>query len=271
VEHVNEIVLVGRLSGEPEWRALPDEREVAVWRLIVEHRGARSPQGAIDTIRCVSYDPAVQSGVRGWSHGDVIQVQGALRHRFWRRARRAHAACTRSRPPPRPCACTPFPHRPTGHRRTPQAAGWEVSLGEGEIIGRGRANPRGRPTGRGGAAPRRPGTRSRCRNRSSSSQRAAGGGGVRGEAVLEGGGGVRGFPGRWRGVRGDSMLGVRADADLDGAAHLSHLSQPVSPVSACLTCLTCLARLRGRLRRLRLPRGRGRMVAAPPPPRRRHE
>jgi single-stranded DNA-binding protein len=84
VEHVNEIVLVGRLSGEPEWRALSDEREVAVWRLIVEHRDARSPQDAIDTIRCVSYDPAVQAGVRGWSHGDVIEVRGALRHRFWR-------------------------------------------------------------------------------------------------------------------------------------------------------------------------------------------
>ena len=84
MEHVNEIVLVGRLSGEPEWRALPNHRQVAVWRLIVEHRDARSPQDAIDTIRCVSYDPAIQTGVRTWSHGDVIEVRGALRHRFWR-------------------------------------------------------------------------------------------------------------------------------------------------------------------------------------------
>src|SRR3954466_4260599 len=38
VEHVNEIVLVGRLSGEPEWRALSDDAQVVVWRLIVEHR-----------------------------------------------------------------------------------------------------------------------------------------------------------------------------------------------------------------------------------------
>jgi single-strand DNA-binding protein len=84
MEHVNEIVLVGRLSGEPEWRALPDDRQVAVWRLIVEHRDARSPQDGIDTIRCVSYDPAIQAGVRRWSHGDVIEVRGELRHRFWR-------------------------------------------------------------------------------------------------------------------------------------------------------------------------------------------
>jgi single-strand DNA-binding protein len=84
VEHVNEIVLVGRLSGEPEWRALSDDRQVAVWRLIVEHRDARSSQDGIDTIRCVSYDPTIQAGIRRWSHGDVIEVHGALRHRFWR-------------------------------------------------------------------------------------------------------------------------------------------------------------------------------------------
>lgn len=84
MRHVNEIVLVGRLSGAPEWRPLPNAREVAVWRIIVEHQDARSPQDAIDTIRCVAYDTAVQEAVRGWSHGDLIEVRGALRHRFWR-------------------------------------------------------------------------------------------------------------------------------------------------------------------------------------------
>lgn len=84
MEHVNEIVLVGRLSGEPEWRPLPAEGRVVVWRLVVDHQGARSPQDAIDTIRCVTYDPAIQEGVCDWSHGDVIEVRGSLRHRFWR-------------------------------------------------------------------------------------------------------------------------------------------------------------------------------------------
>lgn len=86
MEHVNQIVLVGRLSGEPEWRSLPEGRRVAVWRLIVEHRGARSPQDGIDTIRCVTYEPVVQEGIQGWRHGDLIEVRGALRHRFWRSA-----------------------------------------------------------------------------------------------------------------------------------------------------------------------------------------
>lgn len=84
VEHVNEIVLVGRLSGAPEWKALPGGGQVAVWRLIVERRDARSPQDAIDTIRCVTYDPSAQEGIRDWRHGDVIEVRGSLRHRFWR-------------------------------------------------------------------------------------------------------------------------------------------------------------------------------------------
>jgi single-strand DNA-binding protein len=84
MEHFNEIVLLGRLSGEPEWRSLSGDDEVAVWRLIVEHRNARSPQDGIDTIRCVTYDPSIQAGVRTWSHGDLIEVRGALRHRFWK-------------------------------------------------------------------------------------------------------------------------------------------------------------------------------------------
>ena len=84
VAHVNEIVLVGRLSGAPEWKALPEGGQVAVWRLIVEHRDARSPQDAIDTIRCVTYASSVQREVRDWRHGDVIEVRGSLRHRFWR-------------------------------------------------------------------------------------------------------------------------------------------------------------------------------------------
>ena len=84
MEHINEITLLGRLSGEPEWRALPEGRQVAVWRLIVEHRDARSPQDAIDTVRCVTYDPAIQKNVRMWAHGDLIEVRGSLRHRFWR-------------------------------------------------------------------------------------------------------------------------------------------------------------------------------------------
>jgi single-stranded DNA-binding protein len=132
VEHVNEIVLVGRLSGEPEWRALPDDRHVAVWRLIVEHRDARSPQDAIDTIRCVTYDPALQTGVRTWSHGDVIEVRGALRHRFWRGPAgprglyevEAVSALLRLHPPPKTSAPK---SRKTGEERSEHTAGEDLN------------------------------------------------------------------------------------------------------------------------------------------------
>src|SRR3954447_24034984 len=33
MDHVNEITLIGRLSGEPEWRTLPSGGSIAVWRL----------------------------------------------------------------------------------------------------------------------------------------------------------------------------------------------------------------------------------------------
>jgi hypothetical protein len=31
----------------------------------------------------VTYDEALQEQVRAWSHGDLVEVRGALRHRFW--------------------------------------------------------------------------------------------------------------------------------------------------------------------------------------------
>jgi single-strand DNA-binding protein len=85
--HVNEVRLVGRLSGTPEWRFLPSGDELAEWRLVIE-RTARSPgvgrRVAVDTVSCVSFDEAVRGSARAWRHGDVLSVLGELRRRFWR-------------------------------------------------------------------------------------------------------------------------------------------------------------------------------------------
>jgi single-strand DNA-binding protein len=91
VESVNEVRLVGRLSGEPVVRTLPSGDELTVWRLVVDRQtdksgsstsGGRSP--SIDTIDCVAHRPSVQRLAARWSAGDTLEVQGALRRRFWR-------------------------------------------------------------------------------------------------------------------------------------------------------------------------------------------
>jgi single-strand DNA-binding protein len=89
-ESVNEVRLVGRLSGEPIVRVLPSGDELTVWRLVVDRQvdkaarksGARPP--SVDTIDCVAHRPNIQRLAERWSAGDTLEVQGALRRRFWR-------------------------------------------------------------------------------------------------------------------------------------------------------------------------------------------
>jgi single-strand DNA-binding protein len=82
--HVNEIALVGRLSGEPAVKTLTSGRSVYEWRLVVL-RPADRP-GAHDTIDCVSYAEDVQKAAAGWRKGDVLALRGALRRHFWQSA-----------------------------------------------------------------------------------------------------------------------------------------------------------------------------------------
>ena len=86
----NEVVLVGRVSGEPEERELPSGDVLVSWRLVVERAAPRraAPAGirtpTVDTIDCVAWSAAVRRTARGLGDGDVVAVEGALRRRFWR-------------------------------------------------------------------------------------------------------------------------------------------------------------------------------------------
>jgi single-strand DNA-binding protein len=100
VESVNEVRLVGRLSGEPVVRVLPSGDELTVWRLVVDRQvdkaagrkpGARSP--SVDTIDCVAHRPNIQRLAERWSAGDALEIQGALRRRFWRGAGGTASRC----------------------------------------------------------------------------------------------------------------------------------------------------------------------------------
>jgi single-strand DNA-binding protein len=88
VGSVNEVRLVGRLSGEPVVRVLPSGDELTVWRLVVarspDKAAARSP--SVDTIDCVARRPSIRRMAVRWSAGDTLEVKGALRRRFWRGA-----------------------------------------------------------------------------------------------------------------------------------------------------------------------------------------
>ena len=98
VQGHNEVVLGGRVSGQPTVRVLPSGDELVSWRLVVgrDNRGL-SPSGrqlvTVDTIDCVAFKAGVRRVANRWIGGEVIEVRGELRRRFWRGAAGAASRC----------------------------------------------------------------------------------------------------------------------------------------------------------------------------------
>jgi single-strand DNA-binding protein len=88
VEHANEVHLVGRLSAEPVARELPSGDVVITFRLVVARdptqRGSGSRSPTVDTIDCAAWTRSAQRSLRSRTAGDLLEVHGALRRRFWR-------------------------------------------------------------------------------------------------------------------------------------------------------------------------------------------
>jgi single-strand DNA-binding protein len=82
-EHRNEVLIAGRLSATAEARKLPSGDEVVSWRLIVD-RSATAARAGIDAIDCVAFSARLRRAALKWQPGEVIEVEGALRRRFWR-------------------------------------------------------------------------------------------------------------------------------------------------------------------------------------------
>ena len=85
---VNEVHLVGRLAAESEERTLPSGEVLVLWRLVVDRPTTTVPEGVraqtVDTLECVARKAAVRRAALTWRPGDVLDVEGALRRRFWR-------------------------------------------------------------------------------------------------------------------------------------------------------------------------------------------
>jgi single-strand DNA-binding protein len=80
--HRNEVLLVGVLGREPENRELPDGTAVTTFRLSI-----RAPDpNRTDTVDCVVRQPVLRTKLDARAPGDTLQVEGCLRHRFWRSA-----------------------------------------------------------------------------------------------------------------------------------------------------------------------------------------
>lgn len=94
----NEVLLVGRVSGTPEQRELPSGDNIVAWRVVVDRVPVRPrPAGVrvatVDTFDCVAWTPGLRRTARGLVDGDVVELEGALRRRFWRAGAGAASRC----------------------------------------------------------------------------------------------------------------------------------------------------------------------------------
>ncbi len=84
---VNEVRLRGRLSQDPEERVLPSGDSVWTFRLVVGRTGERSgSRQTVDVLDCAVWSGRVLRSATSWRTGDVVEVAGAVRRRFFRAA-----------------------------------------------------------------------------------------------------------------------------------------------------------------------------------------
>jgi single-strand DNA-binding protein len=89
VDTVNEVHLVGRVAAEAASRVLPSGDTVTLLRLVVDRppgarRTARAP--TTDTLDCAIWTARVRQRAERLEPGHVVEIDGALRRRFWRTA-----------------------------------------------------------------------------------------------------------------------------------------------------------------------------------------
>ena len=86
-ESLNAVRLRGRLAAAPVLRELPSGDSVWNLRVVVERpapTGMPKPRQRVDSLECAVWSGRLKKQLEGWSEGDVVQVAGALRRRFFR-------------------------------------------------------------------------------------------------------------------------------------------------------------------------------------------
>ena len=80
---VNEVRLVGRVSAAPESKTLPSGDVVVQLRVVVG-RPPSERKTQVDTIDVSCWTAAARRAALRQHHGDLVELSGALRRRFFR-------------------------------------------------------------------------------------------------------------------------------------------------------------------------------------------
>lgn len=81
---VNVVRLVGRLSAPPEEVVLPSGDTLCSFRVIVGRPESHPSAQRVDALECTTWVPRVRRSAMSWQPGETVEVEGAIRRRFFR-------------------------------------------------------------------------------------------------------------------------------------------------------------------------------------------
>lgn len=83
--HLNQVLVVGRITAAPTVRELPSGGRLVSWRIgVARPEDPRRPGHRLDSLTLVSFEDSMVDRVREYRTGEVVRVSGALRRRIWR-------------------------------------------------------------------------------------------------------------------------------------------------------------------------------------------
>lgn len=84
MDEVNTVRLVGRVSAAGEPRELPSGDVVVMLRVVVPRGGRQGKRASVDTIDVACWSARARRTAARVAVGDQVEVDGALRRRFFR-------------------------------------------------------------------------------------------------------------------------------------------------------------------------------------------
>lgn len=79
----NSVLLVGRVTSEAEDIELPSGETLVRFRIVVP-RDKPTTKATVDTADCVTFKAVSQRKARTLAIGDIVEINGELRRRFWK-------------------------------------------------------------------------------------------------------------------------------------------------------------------------------------------
>jgi single-strand DNA-binding protein len=80
---VNQVHLVGRVSGQASEKTLPSGELLVEFRLVVERENQRSERREVDTLDIAVWSTRLRKRALSFLVDEWVEVDGALRRRFW--------------------------------------------------------------------------------------------------------------------------------------------------------------------------------------------